>query len=94
MTKGTTSRGTRNDKTHILSRLNGRRCYHLQKKRNSRRGQVIQKWFYFLKINFYLKSVQLVEEGKKTSRSWHWAIPPPQGRQPTIPQRIPRGSPG
>lgn len=40
MTKGTTSRGTRNDKTHILSRLNGRRCYHLQKKRNSQRGQV------------------------------------------------------
>merc|ERR1712130_154933 len=39
MTKGTTSRGTRNDKTHILSRLNGRRCYHLQKKRNSQRGQ-------------------------------------------------------
>merc|ERR1712228_264744 len=39
MTKGTTSRGTRNDKTHILSRLNGRRCYHLQKKKCSMHGQ-------------------------------------------------------
>merc|ERR1712002_630787 len=39
MTKGTTSRGTRNDKTHILCRVNGRRTYHLQKKKSSTRGQ-------------------------------------------------------
>merc|ERR1712176_1515612 len=39
MTKGTTSRGTRNDKTHIISRISGRRVYHLQKKRDSVRGR-------------------------------------------------------
>merc|ERR1712110_366432 len=39
MTKGTTSRGTRNDKTHILSRVSGRRNYHLQKKKCAKRGQ-------------------------------------------------------
>merc|ERR1712243_405558 len=32
MTKGTTSRGTRNDKTHILCRVTGRRTYHIQKR--------------------------------------------------------------
>merc|ERR1712141_296233 len=37
MTKGTTSRGTRNDKTHILCRINGRRTYHIQKKKSSTR---------------------------------------------------------
>merc|ERR1712113_694709 len=31
MTKGTTSRGTRNDKTHILCRITGRRTYHIKK---------------------------------------------------------------
>lgn len=40
MTKGTTSRGTRNDKTHILCRVTGRRTYHIQKKRSSVRGRV------------------------------------------------------
>ena len=40
MTKGTTSRGTRNDKTHIQSRLTGRRTYHIQKKRDTVRGRV------------------------------------------------------
>ena len=40
MTKGTTSRGTRNDKTHILSRITGRRTYHIQKKKDSVRGRV------------------------------------------------------
>merc|ERR1712046_367230 len=39
MTKGTTSRGTRNDKTHILCRVTGRRTYHIQKKRSSVRGR-------------------------------------------------------
>merc|ERR1712235_232574 len=39
MTKGTTSRGTRNDKTHILCRITGRRTYHIQKKRSSVRGR-------------------------------------------------------
>merc|ERR1712170_191060 len=39
MTKGTTSRGTRNDKTHIISRISGRRVYHLQKKHDSVRGR-------------------------------------------------------
>merc|ERR1711953_608105 len=39
MTKGTTSRGTRNDKTHILCRITGRRTYHIQKKKSSVRGR-------------------------------------------------------
>merc|ERR1712212_148615 len=39
MTKGTTSRGTRNDKTHILCRVTGRRTYHIQKKRSPVRGR-------------------------------------------------------
>merc|ERR1711892_39489 len=39
MTKGTTSRGTRNDKTHIQSRLTGRRTHHIQKKRDTVRGR-------------------------------------------------------
>ena len=44
MTKGTTSRGTRNDKTHILCRITGRRTYHIQKKRSSVRGRVSFSW--------------------------------------------------
>jgi len=39
MTKGTTSRGTRNDKTHILCRISGRRHYHIQKHRSAKIGK-------------------------------------------------------
>ena len=46
MTKGTTSRGTRNDKTHILCRITGRRTYHIQKKRSSVRGRVSNILFF------------------------------------------------
>ena len=55
MTKGTTSRGTRNDKTHILSRITGRRTYHIQKKKDSVRGRVCL-IFYFIRVILFFSS--------------------------------------
>ena len=56
MTKGTTSRGTRNDKTHILSRITGRRTYHIQKKKDSVRGRVCLIFYFILVILFFSSS--------------------------------------
>ena len=58
MTKGTTSRGTRNDKTHILCRVTGRRTYHIQKKRSSVRGRVSSIYFFDCteKLNLFYSS--------------------------------------
>ena len=56
MTKGTTSRGTRNDKTHILSRITGRRTYHIQKKKDSVRGRVCIIFYVLILISFFSSS--------------------------------------
>lgn len=75
MTKGTTSRGTRNDKTHILSRITGRRTYHIQKKKDSVRGRVCFIFlfhcsnFYFFKFNWSAKAKRRTAPG--TGRARH-----------------------
>ena len=90
MTKGTTSRGTRNDKTHILSRITGRRTYHIQKKKDSVRGRVCI-IFYVLFLNSFFQ-VQLVSQSQETNCSRYRTCPSSQRCKPPFPQRLQRRS--
>ena len=90
MTKGTTSRGTRNDKTHILSRITGRRTYHIQKKKDSVRGRVCLIFYFIVKILFF--QVQLVSQSQKTNCSRYRTCPSSQRCKPSFPQRLQRRS--
>merc|ERR1711924_449576 len=88
MTKGTTSRGTRNDKTHIISRISGRRVYHLQKKRDSVRGR----------FNWSKKAKRRTAPGtgrarhlKDVNRRFHNGFR--EGTQPRLSRRLSKISP-